>query len=213
MKKVLLVERHAITRAGIRRILETTQDFLVGCELANGDEMLSEVDGKTFDVAILDFSSLGQRGLALIRQLAVHVPTLRILVISANSDPVQAKSVFSAGAGGFLAKRNSGAEMLQAVRLVLSGRRYLSPDVAEHMVLMIDLPFDAPRHARLSTQETKVLRHLACGEPVAEIARDMGLSNKTISTYKARLFDKLAVRSDAALVRYALAHRLVDPCV
>ncbi|QTD94708.1 response regulator [Burkholderia anthina] len=211
MKKVLLVERHVITRDGIRHILETTRDYVIGCELADGDALVSTAENDTFDAAILDISSLGAAALELIRRLADRVPTTRILVLSARAEPMRAKAAFGAGAFGFVSKDSTATELVHAVRSILLGHKYMSARVAERMVRTIDLPPDAPLHSRLTGREAEVLRHLASGDGIADIAREMRLNAKTVSTYKARLLDKLELRSDVALIRYALAHQIIDP--
>ncbi|AOL05551.1 response regulator transcription factor [Burkholderia contaminans] len=211
MKKVLLVERHAITRDGIRHILESTRDYIVGCELSDGDALISTAENETFDAAILDIVSLGSGYLELIRQLAEHVPSIRILALSGRAEPTRAKATFTAGASGFISKDSTSIELLQATRSILQGHKYMSTQIAERMVRTIDIPPDAPLHSRLTDREAEVLRHLASGDGIAEIGREMGLSPKTISTYKARLFDKLELRSDAALIRYAVAYQIIEP--
>ncbi|HDR9510467.1 DNA-binding response regulator [Burkholderia cepacia] len=211
MKKVLLAERHAITRDGIRYILQSTGEYQVARELSDGDALIETVRDETFDVAIVDLTSIGARSVELISQLVACAPKMRIVALCSKAEPTRAKSVFSAGASGFVTKNCTATELVQATHAVLAGHKYMSAQVAERIVRMIDIPPDAPLHSRLSAREADVLKRLADGDGVSEIGRDLGVNPKTISTYKARLLEKLELRSDAALIRYAVEHQIIEP--
>ncbi|KVQ69176.1 response regulator transcription factor [Burkholderia territorii] len=211
MKKVLLAERHAITRDGIRYILQTTGEYQVIRELSDGDGLIETAKNETFDVAIVDLTSIGVRSVELISELVACAPNMRILVLCSKAEPTHAKSVFGAGASGFVTKDSTAVELVQAMRAVLAGHRYMSAQVAERIIRTIDIPPDAPLHTRLTVRENEVLKRLAYGDAISDIARDLGLNSRTISTYKARLLAKLDLRSDAALIRYALRQQIIDP--
>ncbi|QMI49051.1 LuxR C-terminal-related transcriptional regulator [Burkholderia sp. MBR-1] len=211
MKKVLLAERHAITRDGIRYLLQETGEYQVARELSDGDALIATVQDETFDIAIVDLISIGARSIELISQVVSYTPMMRVLAICSTAEPSYAKSVFSAGASGFVTKDSTAAELVRAVHSVLAGHRYMSAQVAERMVRTIDIPPDAQLHARLTAREKAVLEGLACGDGISEIASRLGINAKTVSTYKARLLKKLELRTEAALIRYALEHQIVDP--
>ncbi|MCR5891711.1 response regulator transcription factor [Burkholderia cepacia] len=211
MKKVLLAERHAITRDGIRYILQTTGEYQVARELSDGNALIETVKDEPFDVAIVDLTSIGTRSVELISQLVRCAPKMRIVALCSKAEPTRAKSVFNAGASGFVTKDSTATELMQAVHAVLAGHKYMSAQVAERIVRAIDIPPDAPLHARLTVRENEVLKRLAYGDGISEIARDLGVNGKTVSTYKARLLEKLELRTDAALVRYAVEHQIIEP--
>ncbi|AWV05702.1 DNA-binding response regulator (plasmid) [Burkholderia sp. JP2-270] len=211
MKKVLLAERHTITRDGIRYILQSTGEYQVARELSDGDALIETVRDETFDVAIVDLTSIGARSVELISQLVDCAPKMRIVALCCKAEPTRAKSVFSAGAFGFVTKDCTATELVHAMHSVLAGHKYMSAQVAERIVRMIDIPPDAPRHSRLSARENDVLKRLAYGDGISEIARDLGVNPKTVSTHKARLLEKLELHTDAALIRYAVEHQIIEP--
>ncbi|KVQ61011.1 response regulator transcription factor [Burkholderia territorii] len=211
MKKVLLAERHAITRDGIRYILQRSGEYQIARELSDGDALIATAKNETFDVAIVDLTSIGVRSIELISQLVACAPKMRILALCSKAEPTRAKSVFGAGASGFVTKDSTAVELVQAVHAVLAGHKYMSAQVAERMIRTIDLPPDAPLHARLTVRENEVLKRLAYGDGISDIAKDLGLNSKTVSTYKARLLAKLDLRSDAALIRYAVQQQIIEP--
>lgn len=210
VKKVLLAERHAITRDGIRYILQETGEYQVARELSDGDTLIAAIQDETFDIAIVDLTSIGAPSIELISQVVAFTPMMRVLALSSTAEPIYAKSVFSAGASGFVTKDSTAAELVRAVQSVLAGQRYMSAQVAERMVRTIDIPPAAQLHARLTAREKEVLKRLACGDGISEIASRLGINAKTVSTYKARLLKKLELRTEAALIRYALEHQLAD---
>lgn len=211
MKKVLLAERHAITRDGIRYILQRTGEYQVVRELSDGDALIVAAKNESFDVAIVDLTSLGNRSIELISQLVACAPKMRILALCSKAEPTRAKSVFCAGASGFVTKDSTAAELVQAIHAVLAGHKYMSAQVAECIVRTIDIPPDAPLHTRLTEREGEVLKRLAYGDGISDIAKDLGLNSKTISTHKARLLAKLDLRNDAALSRYAIEQQIIEP--
>ncbi len=211
MKKVLLAERHTITRDGIRYILQTTGEYQVARELSDGDALIATVENETFDVAIVDLTSIGLRSIELISQLVACAPKMRVVALCSRAEPTRAKLVFKAGASGFVTKDSTATELVQAMRSVLAGHKYMSTQVAERIVRTIDIPTDAPLHARLTARENEVLKRLAYGDGISDIARDLGVNSKTVSTYKARLLTKLELRSDVALIRYAVQQQIIEP--
>lgn len=211
MKKVLLAERHTITRDGIRYILQRTGEYQVARELSDGDALISTVQDETFDVAIVDLTTIGARSIELISELVACAPNMRILALCSKAEPTRAKSVFSASAAGFVTKDSTATELIQAVHSVLAGHKYMSAQVAERIVRTMDIPPDAPLHARLTLREIEVLKRIAYGDGISDIAKDLGLNSKTISTYKARLLAKLDLRNDAELIRYAVQQQIIEP--
>jgi two-component system, NarL family, invasion response regulator UvrY len=207
--RILVVDDHAVVRQGIARLLEEAPDLVLVGEAADGAEGRRLALDVEADVCVLDLAMPGG-GVELVAELHELLPRLRILVFSMHREEHYALRVLAAGAGGFLSKDSPPTELAEAVRAVASGRRYLSHAVAEQMAeRLIDGTTDAP-HERLSPRELEVFRRLARGEGPSEIAAALGLSVKSVSTYRSRVLEKLGFRRNADLTRYALEHDLLD---
>lgn len=210
MIRVLIADDHAVMRNGLRHILERAAGFAVTGEAANGAEVPRLVRDHPADVIILDLSMPGRSGLELICLLRAEHPRLRILVLTMHAEEQYVVRAFRAGASGYLTKESAGTELVEALRRVAAGGTYISPAMAEKLALGLQTHMaDAP-HASLSDRELEVFRRIVAGESLTDIASALCVSAKTISTYKMRLLDKLKLRSDAALVRYAIEAKLFD---
>lgn len=211
MIRVVVVDDHAIVRRGLRQILSETQDILVGGEASSGNEVLELLERERFDVALLDIGLPGGSGLALLPTLRRRFPRTAVIVLTMYSDPQFAVRAIRSGAAGFLTKESAPEQLVEAVRCVASGRRYVSAELAETLASIVagDAGEGAP-HERLTDRELEVLRLLANGKTVTEIARELSLSVKTISTHRTRTLKKLHLRTTAELLRYAIDHRLVE---
>lgn len=206
---VLIADDHAIVRRGVRAILEDLPDVRVVVEAEDGDGVVDAVRRSVaLDAAILDLSMPGLTGLDLIRVVLTERPGLPILVLSMHPADQYAVRVLRAGASGYLTKESIPDRLHEALRRVLSGRRYVTPEVAE---LLLDAPMgEVPPHALLSDREFEVLRALASGETAQALADRLALSVKTVSTYRGRVLAKLGLRTTADLVRYAVERGLVN---
>ena len=209
MIRILLIDDHAVVRQGIARILGETPDFLLVGEGTDAADARSLALTLEADVCVLDLAMPGG-GVEFVAELHELRPRLRLLVFSMHREEQFALRVLSAGASGFLGKGCPPAEIATAIRMVATGRRYLSETVAE---LLADRILDGPgevAHDRLSRREFEVFRRLARGEGSGEIAGELGLSVKSISTYRNRVLSKMGVDRNADLTRYALEHGLLD---
>ena len=209
MIRVLVADDHAVVRKGLSQIIEETADMVVSVEAADGLEALARVREHPVDVVVLDINMPGQDGLDTLKQLKVERPDLPVLVLSMHSEDQYAVRVLRAGASGYLNKESAPEELVTALRRVSSGGRYVSPEVGESLLTLLDVDADMPLHSSLSDREFQVLRMLSSGRTVGEIADQLALSVKTISTYRARLLDKMHMRNNAELTRYAIEHDLV----
>lgn len=209
MIRILVVDDHAVVRQGVARILGETPDFHVvgeGADAADARKLALTVEA---EVCLLDLSMPGG-GVEFVAELRELKPRLKILVFSMHPEKQYAVRCLSAGASGFLSKGCPEDEVRTAIRTVAQGRRYLSAEVAE---LLAERVLDGPSelaHERLSRREFEVFRRLAAGEGSSEIADDLGLSVKSVSTYRARVLEKLGVSRNADLTRYAMEHGLLD---
>jgi DNA-binding NarL/FixJ family response regulator len=204
--RVLIADDHAVVRRGIRQILGTTPDLVVAAEAANGEELLEKLRGEPCDVLLMDVTMPGTNAVDLIARLKTDHPGLPVLVHSMHAESPIASRMLKAGAAGYITKASEPTLLIAALRRVAGGGRYISPELAEQMVF--EDGKGTPLHELLSERETQVFGLLAAGKSINDIARQLSVSPKTASTYKARLMEKLKVRSDAELIRYAVVHQL-----
>ena len=202
--RVLLADDHTLVREGLRQLLGATADIRVEGEAANGDEALALVKANDYDLAVLDMSMPGLSGIDLIKRVRLEKPRLRVLVLSMHGEQQYAARALKAGASGYLTKDSASAQLVGAIRKVAAGGVHISEAAAAGLVSAERAP-----HQALSDREFEVLRLLAGGRSPTEIAGQLHLSVKTVSTHKARIQEKLGLGGTADLVRYALEHKLV----
>jgi DNA-binding NarL/FixJ family response regulator len=210
MIRVVIADDHQILREGLKQLLLAAGDLAVVGEAADGYEALQRVRELEFDVLLLDMSMPGKSGVELIKQVKAEKPKLRILVLSMHEEHQYAVRAIRAGASGYLTKESAAVQLTAALRKVAGGGAFITPEVAERLALDAMPHTDGPLHETLSDREFQVFRLLVSGRSVSEIAADLHLSAKTVSTHKSRLMEKLQVDSNADLVRYAVKHRLSD---
>ena len=208
---VLLADDHAIIRDGLRQILADTEDLAVVGEAANGIEVMQKVRERDWNVLVLDISMPGRNGLELIRMVKDERPELPILVFSMHQEEQYAVRALKAGAQGYLTKESDSELLVAAIRRVAGGGVYLSDKVAALMVRGMR-PSDKPQaHHLLSDREFQIFNMLVAGRGLTEIGAELSLSVKTISTHKTHILQKMGLAGTADLIRYAIAHKLVDP--
>jgi len=207
--RVLIADDHAILRKGLIEILSSSFQDLEYYEAANGLEAIQLSRRHDFDLILLDISMPGRNGLDSLKQMRSDGNNAKILILSVQPEDQYAIRVLKAGASGFLNKDSAPEELLSAVRTVLSGKKYISNTIAEKLAQSIGTPFDKPLYESLSDRELQVLQLIASGKTVSEIAKEISLTVNTISTYRARILEKLQLNSNAAITRYALDNNLV----
>jgi DNA-binding NarL/FixJ family response regulator len=207
MYRVLLVDDHTIVRKGIRAILEDRFAAIAITEAANGSEALAAL-AAPFDAVLLDLGMPGRSGIDLLAEIKHRAPRLPVLVISLHGEEQFAVRALRAGAAGYLTKAAAPEQLVSAFERVVAGGRYITETLAERLAAQVGGDTGAP-HDRLSDREFEVMRGIASGEAVGEIAERMNLSVKTISTYRARLLDKMGMTTNAELTRYAIQNGLV----
>ena len=193
MIKIGIVDDHAIVRSGLRQFLSEHVDLRVEGEAGNGREAIDLVRNKEIDVLLMDLSMPGQSGLDALAMLRAKAPDMGILILS-----------------GYLNKECEPSEIVEAIRTIALGRRYLTPAVAELLAQQLNRKDDAPPHEQLSEREFQVFLKLAKGETAGDIAKALSLSVKTVSTYRTRLMEKMSLSSNSDLTYYALKNRLID---
>ena len=210
MIRVVVADDHTIMREGLKQLLVAAGDLDVVGEARDGHEVLQQVRALDFDVLLLDMSMPGKSGMDLIKQVKSEKPRLRILVLSMHQEHQYAVRAIKAGASGYLTKESASTLLVSAIRKVAGGGAFISAEVAEQLALGAMPHSDGPPHGTLSDREYQIFLLLASGKTVTEIATQLNLSDKTVSTHKARLLEKLNIGNQTELVHYALRHRLID---
>ncbi len=210
MIRALIADDHAVVRRGVRQILQETSDMEVAGEAADGPEALERARLGGYDVVVLDITMPGRSGLEVLKDLRLEQPKLPVLVLSMHSEEQFAVRLLKTGAAGFLSKESAPDELVNAIRKVVGGGRYVSPTLAEKLAFEIDSGPDKLIHETLSDREFQVMRMIASGRTLKEIAGELSLSVKTISTYRVRILTKLKLHTNAELIHYAITNQLVE---
>jgi DNA-binding NarL/FixJ family response regulator len=208
MIRVVVADDHPIVREGVRQILERAGDIAVVAEAGDGAELIRKVSQGNFDVVILDISMPGRDGIDVLKQLRYEDPKVRVLIMSIHPEELFAIRALKAGAAGYLTKESVSDELVVAVRRVMRGGRYISERLAEQILHELEGDPGKPPHAALSDRELEVLLMIAAGKSLTRIAEDLSLSVKTIATYRARILEKMNMRTNAEIIRYVIQRGL-----
>jgi len=210
MIRVLIADDHPLVKAGLKHLLLDCQDIEFAGEVDNGFELLAKVRNDSFDVVLLDLFMPGKSGIELIKQLKHEFPKLPILILSTHKEDIYAVRTLRAGASGYICKDYAASDLVKAIRKVAGGGRFISSTVAELMAIELQAPQqEVLPHTLLSDREYQVFLLTVSGLGTSEIADQLNLSVKTVSTHKARIKDKMKMSNTAELLRYAIKHNLV----
>ena len=207
--RVFIADDHPIVRQGLRRIVETDSGLAISGEAGDAAALLLALETAATDLVLLDVSMPGCPFLETLRALRERHPTIGVLVLSVHPEDQWAVRALKAGASGYLTKDHSPDQLLEAIRRVYRGGKYVSPALAEHLASQLDVDGQRAPHELLSDREFEVMRRLGSGLTVSQIASELAISAKTVSTYRTRIFEKMAVDSNADLVRYAARYGLI----
>lgn len=209
MLKILIADDHAIVRAGLKQVLADTPDMTVTDEAGATEEAIRKALDGDFDVVVLDISMPGRGGLEVLQQIKSQKPKLPVLVLSMHPEEQYALRVLKAGAAGYLTKESVTEELIDAIRKVSNGMKYVSPELAQEIAFALDSDTERPLEETLSDREFQVLCMIASGKTPREIAEELSLSVKTVSTYRSRILEKMRMKSNAELTNYAIKNNLV----
>jgi two-component system invasion response regulator UvrY len=209
MKKLLIIDDHEVVRDGVKRIFDEPPGTMIFGEASAIPEALRLVQEQDWDAAVLDLSIGGRGGLELLKQLRQIRPKLPVVILSMHSEEQYARRALKAGAASYVSKDSPRDELVKAVRKAIEGGRYVSPALAEKLVVSLQGAPGQP-HENLSDREFEVLRLIGSGKTVGEIANLLSLSDKTISTYRARILEKMNMKTSAELMRYAIQNNLSE---
>jgi DNA-binding NarL/FixJ family response regulator len=208
MKRILIVDDHAVVRFGLRQFLADTDDLEITAEAASGAEALALVHKGDWDLVLLDMALPDLNGLEVLKRIKRARPDMPVLIFSMFSEAEFAISALDAGAAGYLNKDSPPHQMLTAIRTVVDGARYVSPTLAEKLLSGLASAGPRPPHEALSKREMEVLLLLSKGVSLTKIGETLFVSVKTVSTYRSRILEKLGVQSNAELTRYVMEHKL-----
>ena len=209
MIKLLIADDHPVVRRGLRQILEESPEIVVGAEVGSAHEVLRAVREQSWSVIVLDISLQGGNGIDLLKDIRHERPEARVLILTAHSEEQYAVRALKAGAAGFLNKESAPAKLLEATQRIAAGGRYVSPALAETLASILAGDARGLPHESLSDREFEVLKLLASGKTVSEVAGGLALSVKTISTHRTRILKKMNMRTNAELTQYAVRQGLV----
>lgn len=208
MIRLLIADDHAIVRQGLCQLIALTEDIYVAGQATRGAEVLKQIGLHTFDLLLLDLNLQDQNGMELIGEVRQHAPSLPILIYSMHQESHVATSALNAGANGFFTKNSDPALLMTAIRKVASGGHFIDPVLAEKMAFDSAFPKPKPPHMLLSEREQEIFQLLLTGKSVNQIAEQLFISNKTVSTHKINLMLKLGIDNVPDMVRYAAQHGL-----
>jgi two-component system, NarL family, invasion response regulator UvrY len=211
MIRVVLADDHAVVRRGVRQILGEADDIEVVAEARDYAELSALLRDRACDVLVLDISMPGKNGIEALKALRERLPRLAVLVLSMFPEDQYALRALKAGAAGYVSKEAAPEKLVEAIRLAARGKKYITPEVAQALASQLDAGTRPETlHEALSDREYETLRLIASGKKLSEIAAAMSLSPKTVSVYRARLLEKMQMRTNADLTHYAVKHGLVD---
>jgi DNA-binding NarL/FixJ family response regulator len=207
--KVLIADDHPVVRLGLRQILADSRDILVGREVSSAEEVLGAVREERFDVVVLDIGLRGGNGIELISEIKKLRPETRVLILTVHSEEQYAVRAIKAGASGFLNKESAPDRLTDALKKIAEGGRYVSAALAETLASLVAGEARGQPHERLSDREFEILKLLASGKTVSQVALELNLSVKTISTHRTRILKKMEMKTNAELTHYAVRQGLV----
>jgi two-component system, NarL family, invasion response regulator UvrY len=208
--RILITDDHALVRQGLKLILADRFRKAVFGEARNATEALASVWKEKWDVVVLDITMPGRSGLEVLKEIKRSRPRLPVLVLSMHPEDQFAVRLLKAGAAGYLTKESAGEELVGAIKKVVAGGRYISPSLAERMASYLTIDLQKAPHERLSDREFLILRMIASGKQVSQIAKELSLSVATVSTYRARILEKMDMKNNSELTHYALQKSLVE---
>jgi two-component system, NarL family, invasion response regulator UvrY len=210
MKRIIIADDHEIVRAGLKQIIADDPELSVEGEASDGQELLEKLRKQKFDVVLLDMKMPGRSGLEILKQLKMEHPSLPVLVLSMHSEEQYAVRTIKAGASGYITKETAPDKLIEAIRKVCVGGKYISASLAEKLADSIADSRNKPPHEYLTDREFQVMCMISSGKTITEIAKELFLSVKTISTYRQRIMEKMNMKNNAELTHYVISNNLIE---
>ncbi|CAN5371724.1 response regulator transcription factor [soil metagenome] len=210
MIKILVVDDHAVVRAGVQHFISQVPDMEIAGEAATAEEAIRLIRSGEWDIVLLDIAMPDKSGVEVLKQIKRIKPELPVLILSMHPESRYAVQILRSGASGYVQKEALASELVNAIKTILRGHKYISPAVAELLTMDPDLDQNKPLHETLSAREYEIFYKLSQGEGVTKIADELCLSVKTVSTYRARVLEKMKMQSNADIIYYAIKQNLID---
>jgi DNA-binding NarL/FixJ family response regulator len=210
MIKILIADDHAIVREGLKQIVADTSDMIVTDDASDGHEVLALLSRNNYDVVVLDIAMPGPTGLDILKEIRKESPKLPVLILSVHPEEQYAVRALKAGASGYLTKESAPDELITAIRKVSMGGKYITSSLAEKLAFELEVDAEKPPHKTLSDREFQVMCMIARGRTIKNIADELFLSPKTVSTYRSRILEKMKMKSNGELTHYAINNNLID---
>ncbi|NIW80760.1 MAG: response regulator [Calditrichae bacterium] len=210
MIRIFVADDHALIREGFKKLIDNEMGMKVIGEAEDGYQVINFIQTNDCDVLVLDISMPGKNGLELLKELKILNPKLKVLILTIHPEERFAIRALKAGASGYLTKVSAPKELVKAIQKVYNGGKYVSPSLAEKLASNLDMDRERIGHEALSDREFEVLRLIASGKPLADIADELSLSQSTVNTYRSRILQKMNLRSNADIIHYAIRHNLLD---
>ncbi|MCL5028990.1 MAG: response regulator transcription factor [Bacteroidetes bacterium] len=207
---ILIVDDHELIREGLKKVLHKQPDFIVAGEASNSADMFKQLEKNEVDIIILDISMPGRTGLDSLNELKSRFPSVKVLVLSMHPEERFAVRALKAGAAGYMTKESAAQELVQAIRKISGGGKYISSALAEYLAMEIGSENNKPVHEILSNREYEILIMISTGKSISKIAEELSLSINTVTSYRARILEKMNMKTNAEIIRYAVKHQLVD---
>lgn len=208
--KVIIADDHHIVRAGIKQIIQECPDMEPADEAADGQDLIEKARKNSYDAILLDISMPGRDGIDILKQLRAEKITAPVLMLSVYPEEQYALRALKAGASGYLTKATAPEELIEAIQKITTGKKYITNSLAEQLAVNIDHDVDKQPHETLSDREFQILCRIASGKTVSEIAREMFINVKTVSTYRRRILDKMNMKNNSELTHYAIKNGLIE---
>jgi two-component system invasion response regulator UvrY len=210
MIKITIVDDHSIVRSGLVKILKEESDMMILAETSGYAELFASLKVAKPDIILLDISIPGKNGLEILKEVKQYYQSVKVLMLSMHPEDRFAVRAIKAGASGYVTKESASEELVRAIRQVYNGGKFITPSLTEKLVNYFEILGNKPEHEKLSDRELQIMNMIASGKKVKEIADELSLSPATIATYRARVLEKMNLKSNVELANYALRHNLVD---
>jgi DNA-binding NarL/FixJ family response regulator len=207
--KIIIVDDHELIREGLKKVTAKESDIEVMGEASNSDELFELLDKHEVDIVILDISLPGRSGIDIITDIKIQAPDTKILILSMHPEDRFAVQALKAGASGYITKNNASKSLVAALRKISDGRKYITSNLAEQLATELEMNYEKPLHESLSTREFEVMRLMAQGKAVRDIAETLSISANTVASYRSRILEKMKMKSNAEIIRYAIEQKLI----